>query len=46
MEAYKAFFEACSPAQKTALKPIHEELKFTAEQVDLAAIPQSTEEVA
>jgi hypothetical protein len=43
MESYKAFFGACSPAQKAALKPIHEELKFTAEQVDLAELPQNAE---
>ena len=45
MAAYKEFFGDCSPAQKSALKPIHEDLKYTAEQADLAATPQAEEEV-
>jgi hypothetical protein len=46
LKAYHAFYGGLTVAQKVALKLIHEELKFTAEQVDLASAPQPAEEVA
>lgn len=47
-EAYRLFFGSITPAQRKALAPYHEQLKFDAEQVDLAteAQPEAEPETA
>lgn len=46
VESYRAFYGGLTVAQKVALKPVHEELKFAAEQVDLSAKTTEPAEVS
>jgi hypothetical protein len=46
VEAYKAFFGSITAADRKSLQPIHEEMKYMAEQADMARNQQPAEEVA